>query len=381
MISEIEDSGGGGSDAQLQPGFGLSRRWRFTLVELIVVAVIIVLVLCLLVPVIQAGREAQRRSACLHNAHRIALALQYYASTYSNAFPPSATIYGSGNPKTVGGYSFLVKLLPYMDMDKAGLYKTLYSSAIHDGDISAIAKSDGDIDAIAKSNAELTKAMSASVPEFVCPSNSNSTFQDPAGSPPHSAFTNYKAVGATTRDSLLVAADYSRKPPYGTVSMHPDGMIYPAANNLPLAGLTDGRSHTILLMETIDDRHSRWTVGAECTLVGLPQASGNATIIPPNNFYSPPEFGGTFGDDSGVTRAGLRTFLMYDFSPHGTDAGKYEDPDWYHGPPAYGPSSMHPGVVTVGMCDGSAMALSKRCDAANLFFLITKNNQDPFNLP
>jgi hypothetical protein len=42
---------------------------------------------------------------------------------------------------------------------------------------------------------------------------------------------------------------------------------------------------------------------------------------------------------------------------------------------------MHPAVVTCGMGDGSVQALSKRIDAANLFFLITKNNSDPFYMP
>jgi hypothetical protein len=33
------------------------------------------------------------------------------------------------------------------------------------------------------------------------------------------------------------------------------------------------------------------------------------------------------------------------------------------------------------MGDGSVMALNKRCDAANLFFLITKDNNEPFSIP
>ena len=49
--------------------------------------------------------------------------------------------------------------------------------------------------------------------------------------------------------------------------------------------------------------------------------------------------------------------------------------------PDYGPSSAHPAVVVAGMGDGSVQALSKRTDAANLFFLITKNNSDPFYIP
>ena len=37
--------------------------------------------------------------------------------------------------------------------------------------------------------------------------------------------------------------------------------------------------------------------------------------------------------------------------------------------------------VIAGMGDGSTQALSKRIDAANFFFLITKNNSDPFYIP
>ena len=85
--------------------------------------------------------------------------------------------------------------------------------------------------------------------------------------------------------------------------------------------------------------------------------------------------------DSAVAKAGLRTFLAYDFSPTGADAGKYEDPGFGQTPAAYGPSSMHPGIVVCGMGDGSVQALSKQIDAANLFFDITKNNADPYYLP
>ena len=70
-------------------------------------------------------------------------------------------------------------------------------------------------------------------------------------------------------------------------------------------------------------------------------------------FFAPPGFDSTWGGNSGVTKAGLRTFLSYDFSPTGADAGKYEDPGFAQTPPAYGPSSMHPDVVVCGMGDGS----------------------------
>ena len=47
----------------------------------------------------------------------------------------------------------------------------------------------------------------------------------------------------------------------------------------------------------------------------------------------------------------------------------------------YGPSSAHPAVAICCFGDGSVTALNKRCDPANMFFLITKNDGDPFNHP
>ncbi len=353
MASEIEESGG----EEKRSGR------RFTLMDLIVVIGVIALALVIIIPAIQQQRERGRRSACLHNAHQIGLALQNYASTYNNVFPPSATLYGTGVTKTVGGYSFLAKLQPFME------YSSKYSRLLD-----AAPGRDG---ALPENNPTFIELANELVPEYICPSNTNSKIQNPTGSPPHFAFTNYKALGATTKNSLLVCTGQVTAAPYATISVHPDGMIYPAQSNLSLAALTDDTSHTIAIMETIDDRNSRWVVGNECTLVGLPQASGNATKVPPNTFYAPPGFDGTFGDGSAVSRAGLRTFLMYDFSPGGADAGMYEDPGWAKGPPAFGPSSMHPNVAIVTFCDGSVTALNKRCDAANLFFLITKNNGNP----
>ena len=309
------------------------------------------------------------------------LAFQTYASTYNNAFPPSSQKFptaADSDTSVVAGYSFLYKLLPYLE-----------ETAVYQGIPLTVPK--GDIDATAATQPELKANLDRSISGFICPSNVNKTFQNVSTNPPQFAVTNYKAIGATTKNSLLMAADSSATPPYGTAKMHlhPDGAIYPAANNLPMKGIKDGTSHTIILMETIDDTNSRWMVGAECTMVGLPQASSptgekpNYTPTQPKSdpYFAPPSYDGTFGDDSAVVKAGLRTFLAYDFSPTGADKGKYEDPGWAKGPPAYGPSSAHAAIINVGMADGSVQSLSKQVDAANLFLHITKDNDDPFNLP
>ena len=133
-------------------------------------------------------------------------------------------------------------------------------------------------------------------------------------------------------------------------------------------------------------------------MVGLPATScpTGQTATSPYNYFTPPNFDNTFGATSGVSVNGLRTFLMYDFSPSGgPDIGQYYslgDPNnsgWTpedtetgtNSQDEYGPSSGHPAIVVAGFCDGSTQALSKQTDVANLFFLITENNGDPFYMP
>ena len=154
----------------------------FTLVELLVVIAIIGILIGLLLPAINAAREAGRRTSCMNKEHQWGLALQNYASTYANAFPPAAQIYGTSAASTVGGYSFLVKVLPFMEYDS--IYKTLPQNLLYSGNV----------DALYSASAALQTAMNTSLKELVCPSNNNNTFQLPTSTPPQYALTNYKAM-------------------------------------------------------------------------------------------------------------------------------------------------------------------------------------------
>jgi prepilin-type N-terminal cleavage/methylation domain-containing protein len=81
------------------------HRRAFTLVELLVVIAIIGVLVALLLPAVQAAREAARRTKCLNNLKQIGLAMHNYHDTHG-CFP---------NTRRDASYTWMVTIMPFVE--------------------------------------------------------------------------------------------------------------------------------------------------------------------------------------------------------------------------------------------------------------------------
>ena len=94
-----------------------SRNRGFTLIELLVVIAIIGVLIALLLPAVQAAREAARRIQCTNNLKQLGLGIHNYEST-NGALPPPFVLTGSGSTiRWSNGWSVHGRILPYLEQN------------------------------------------------------------------------------------------------------------------------------------------------------------------------------------------------------------------------------------------------------------------------
>ena len=225
------------------------RRKAFTLVELLVVIAIIGILIALLLPAVQAAREAARRMSCTNNMKQIGLALHMYHDTYKTlpagwrGFDPS-----SGQPHWFGlpGWAWSASILPFMEQ-----------AAIQDNLI------DFDYPIADPVNDE---ARVAGIPIFRCPTDvGEPTFQLEGGGP---------SVGVPVTFPIEIATG-NYMGAFGTIEFHdvcdsasPDfngcegNGIFFLNQQVRFRDITDGLSNTL----AVGERSSKW---APSTWVGV----------------------------------------------------------------------------------------------------------------
>ena len=337
-----------------------NRTWRFTWVEMVLVIVVVGMIVAMVLPSFQQARESARLVSCVHNLKLQGLAFANFVA-HRGRYPASCKVTKTlgGQIAEMHGWSWCADLLPYMEL------KLLPDTLELMNGKPLEPHSDG-------SEAH-AKALATVIPEFQCPGFSGSSYVDPGTEA--EAITNYNAMTSTHIESLSVASTNPGTPKYGSVLEHPDGAIYPGSKHGAEA-FVDGTSHTILVVESTEQTCSRWTVGLECQVVGLPPVVTFADT-PWYRFYHPTGFtGGAYDDQSTIDPTINRTYLDWDY-----DAKAYVGLIREGDTAVRGPGSHHVGVTNHLFADGSVHTIKNVIDCAAYMFLITRNNADPTHMP
>ena len=190
-------------------------RHGFTLVELLVVIAIIGVLVALLLPAVQAAREAARRSACTNNLRQVGLALHNFESA-RKAFPPSIKWSGTVGDKS-NSVSAYVRLLPYVEEDNLGVFYTPTSNEdqkLPDG----------------------RPIQSIRIPLFVCPTETNDVGKFNADGTPNA----YPGTYALNLGTWMVFDPTLKTSPPGAFFMN---------SQLRAGQFTDGLSKTLAAAE------------------------------------------------------------------------------------------------------------------------------------
>src|SRR5262249_56987602 len=134
-----------------------------TLLELVVVIAIMAVLIGLLLPAVQAAREAARRIQCTNNLKQLGLALHNYM-TASGVLPPGRfNTYVAGQGNCWGAYS---QLLP--QLDQVALFNSMNFNLAPDSTTTSVANATG---------------FQSFINSLLCPSDSNAELIVVSGEP------------------------------------------------------------------------------------------------------------------------------------------------------------------------------------------------------
>lgn len=330
----------------------LPRR-GFTLVELLVVIAIIGVLVALLLPAVQAAREAARRSSCNNHLKQSALALHNYESTY-RAFPSRQGGTGQLNDPNVRPTHCLalagwVPLLPFCEQQ--ALYEQVYAIQIQPWADNAW------------TNARL--------PYLQCPSD-NGKF-DPAGRNQKGLSSYAFCSGDDYAASQIMPDERTNAALAAQLLPIKNRGVFGRHSYTRLAEISDGTSTTIALGERsrptkVNDRGA-CAVDASANPASYVPLSCRALFSGQNYIPSATIF--TTDTAPGYRWAGGNAYfhaLSTILPPNSAVCvfGASGSISAHLFPGIWTASSEHPGGVLVAMCDGSTRFVNDNINTGNL---------------
>jgi prepilin-type N-terminal cleavage/methylation domain-containing protein len=309
----------------------LWARSAFTLVELLVVIAIIGILVALLLPAVQAAREAARRAQCQNNLKQLALGMVNHESSNKSLPFGGWTYYWTGDPDAgfgrdqPGGWCY-------------NLYAFIEEQPLRDygSGLTGAAKKDA-----------IGKMMSTPVGTFICPTRR-----------PARAYPGGAAVNGGSAGMLVAKTDYAA---------NAGSVIHPARSNPSSFDWAPGGGNTTVEIAigvlnkgtTYKWPNPDWCNGIMCETVGIKYrqiTDGTAHTLMLGEKYLNPDFyetGTDLCDNEAITigwNYDSSRFTLVDVPPQQDRRGGAVD--WE----AFG--SAHAAVMYVAYCDASVHPLS-----------------------
>ncbi len=337
----------------------MRKRHGFTLIELLVVIAIIGVLIALLLPAVQAAREAARRAQCINNLKQIGLALHNYHDSVGS-LP-----FGEGAPSNWNEWSSLSMMLPYLE--QGPLYNNLnfnFNGAYPSGFNFTYVR--------------------ASIGGFLCRSDTDRLTNV-------EGHNNYMGNGGSTPDMYSLAANGVMCKIYHVLDNN--NTRYPGINILGLRDVIDGTSQTVAYSERVKG------IGATNATDPLTPSSTFLNLAATADMTNPASyrlacraldprtgplyaFGNASWGPGALWHIGIATFGRYNhvMTPNTTNcalAGPSppSDPNTPSG--ALTASSRHPGIVNVLFADGSSRSVKASLSVEVWWALGTRNGNEP----
>jgi prepilin-type N-terminal cleavage/methylation domain-containing protein/prepilin-type processing-associated H-X9-DG protein len=300
----------------------MRKNRAFTLVELLVVIAIIGILVALLLPAIQAAREAARRSQCVNNLKQLGIAMHNYHDTYQT-LPP-------GNHSCCWG-TWQMSILTFIEERQLSDMYTWLPKDSQFFDTAYMYDSENASGTPPIRNLDVVKTR---IPAMTCPSDTARVSTGAAGVTPGITYHNYVANFGNTNH---IGTDFSVKtnPAYiqylGSPFVGDDQNLIPK-RTCKFRQITDGLSKTLMFSETVQGEDA----GSTADLRGFTWwgwSAGFETYTTPNA-----------SDPDTLQQSGYCSPTMANPPCNGQSGANIVKAS---------ARSRHPGGVNAAMCDGS----------------------------